>query len=256
MNARRRLNHESRWTKVNGLTMHARVAVNQAPRDTPTVVLVHGLGMSHRYMMPTLVELAPHAHVYAIDLPGFGKSDKPIEAFDVRALADALDGWMAATNLCETTLVGNSFGCQIIADLAARRSARIERLVLVAPTIDAHARTVRQQLVRLILDAPHEPLSLVPLAFREYFITVGFSRALQTLRYAVADRIEEKLPRIILPTLVVRGERDALVPQAWAEEMTRLLPLGSLAVIDNAAHAVNYDKPRELVRLMLPFIMR
>ncbi|MDQ3880940.1 MAG: alpha/beta hydrolase, partial [Chloroflexota bacterium] len=63
-----------------------------------------------------------------------------------------------------------------------------------------------------------------------------------------------KLPCVRVPTLVVRGGRDPIVPQAWAEEVARLLPRGRLVVIPGAAHAVNHDAPAALARVVLPFL--
>ena len=249
-----RLKIESIWTEVEGWRIHARRSAAPSPQGIPPIVLVHGLGMSHRYMMPTFKSLARHATVYAPDLPGFGRSDKPPQTLDVPELARALIGWLEANELRDTVLLGNSFACQIIAELALCRPDLARALVLVAPTVDRHARSVREQLIRLTFDALHEPFSLVPLALYEYFFIVGFSRALQTLRFALADRIEDKLPRVAVPTLVVRGDRDPLVPQQWTEEVTGLLPQARLVVIPHAAHAVNYDAPEELAREVLGFL--
>jgi 2-hydroxy-6-oxonona-2,4-dienedioate hydrolase len=59
------------------------------------------------------------------------------------------------------------------------------------------------------------------------YADAGVGRALRTFGRALADRIEDKLPLVQAPTLVVRGARDPIVPQAWAEEVSRLLPAGS-----------------------------
>ncbi len=245
---------ETVWTQVGDWRIHARRAIANAPPTAPTIVLVPGLGMSHRYMMPTLRALAPHARVYALDLPGFGESDKPARVLDVAELAAALAAWIEANGLQDAALVGNSFGCQVIAELVVNRPELARALVFITPTIDPRARTIRQQLLRLTLDALRERLSLVPLAMWEYFLVVGFRRALATLRFALADSIEQKLPHVALPTLVVRGGRDPLVSQQWAEEVTRLLPRARLVVIPCAAHAVNYDAPDALAREILNFL--
>jgi pimeloyl-ACP methyl ester carboxylesterase len=100
------------------------------------VVLIHGLGLSGRYMLPVAERLARHVPVYLPDLPGFGDSAKPDRALDVPALADALAGWIEAMALAPVALLGNSFGCQIIADLAARHPVLVERAVLEERTSD------------------------------------------------------------------------------------------------------------------------
>src|SRR5215211_1650901 len=83
----------SRWVRVEGLPIHARVSVDPAPSDSLPVVLVHGIGVASRFMVPIAELLAPYHRVYAPDLPGFGKSEKPTHALSVVELTDALAEW-------------------------------------------------------------------------------------------------------------------------------------------------------------------
>ena len=244
---------KSVWTVVDGLRMHARVAQEAAFEGDPAVVLVHGLVVSGRYMVPTLQRLAPYYRVYAPDLPGFGRSEKPPRALDVSGLSDALAGWMRAAGLEGATLVGNSFGCQIIADLAVRRPGLVGRAVLQGPTMDPAARSVPQQVGRFLLSIPRDSLSLLPIEFLDY-LRAGTGRAWRTFRYALQDRIEDRLPAMRIPVLVVRGSRDPIAPQRWAEEVTRLLPEGRLVVVSGAAHAVNYGSPSRFARAIRAFL--
>lgn len=232
---------------MDGLRVHARVAREAAFEDDPAVVLVHGLIVSGRYMVPTLQRLAPFYRVYAPDLPGFGGSEKPPRALDVSGLSDVLAGWMQAAGLEGATLVGNSFGCQIIADLAVRQPGLVGRAVLQGPTMDPAACSVPQQVGRFLLSVPRDSLSLVPIEFLDY-LRAGHGRSWRTFRYALRDRIEDRLPAMRIPVLVVRGSRDPISPQRWAEEVTRLLPDGRLVVIPGAAHAVNYGSPSRFAR--------
>jgi 2-hydroxy-6-oxonona-2,4-dienedioate hydrolase len=243
----------SAWYRVGGLRLHARVATDRAPAGAPAIVLVHGFGVSSRYLVPVARELAAGYRVYAPDLPGFGHSAKPRRARDLPELADALAAWMEAAGIERATLLGNSFGCQVVAELALRHPGRIERAVLIGPTVDPAGRTVRQQLWRLFLDVFREPWPLIPLQACDY-ARHGPRRGLATLRAMLGDRIEAKLPRVRVPTLVIRGGRDPIVPQRWAEEAARLLPAGRLVVIPGAGHAVNYSAPRALARAVEAFL--
>jgi pimeloyl-ACP methyl ester carboxylesterase len=67
---------ERQWRIAGGLAVHARVA-DRVPPWFPAIVLVHGLGVSSRYMAALARELAPFYRVHAVDLPGFGRSEKP-----------------------------------------------------------------------------------------------------------------------------------------------------------------------------------
>ena len=241
------------WTKVDGRRMYARTWADAAPKDARQVVLVHGLGVSSRYMTPMAVRLASRVRVYAPDLPGSGKSEKPPRVLDVPELADALAAWLEASRIERASFVANSLGCQVTVDLAMRYPERVERLVLVSPTINRHNRSALRQFAAFLLDIPREPLSLLPLALFDY-LTSGIFRGLRTLNHALLDRIEEKLPHVEAPALVVCGGRDPLVPDEWAAEVARLLPRGRLVLFPRAAHAVNYNSPDELAAVVLSFL--
>jgi pimeloyl-ACP methyl ester carboxylesterase len=140
-----------------------------------------------------------------------------------------------------------------VVDLAVRYPDLVERVVLQGPTMDPRARTVWQQIARWLRNSPQEPLSHGLISAREY-PRCGLRRLIKTFRYALDDRIEEKLPHVRVPALVVRGSRDPIVPQRWAEEASRLLPMGRLAVILGAPHTVVYDAPLDLARVVRPFL--
>ncbi|AHJ30491.1 alpha/beta hydrolase [Nodularia spumigena CS-584] len=242
---------QSQYTIVNGLLMHARVSAE--PPDAAVVILVHGVVVSSSYMMPTAELLAPNYRVYAPDLPGYGKSDKPKHTLELSELADSLCKWMDAVGIQRATMLGNSFGCQIIVEFAVRYGDRIERAILQGPTIDRHARTLPQQMWRLLLNSPLEDPSQAPLQAYDYWVA-GWPRLVRTVQIALADRIEEKLPYMHVPTLVVRGKEDPVVPQQWAEEVVHLLPNARLAVIPGGGHTLNYSRPLELTRVTRAFI--
>ena len=241
------------WTESRAGTYYARSNAESAAPDAPIVVLVHGMVISSRYMVPTAERLAPWCRVYAVDLPGYGRSYKPARPLALPELADALAAWMEAAGIARAHLVGNSFGCQIIAELALRHPRRIDRLVLQGPTVDPAARTLPRQVLRLFLNSLREPTSLGRISRQDYR-AAGLRRAWVTVKMALHDRIEDKLPRIQAPTLVVRGTRDPLVSRAWAERIVRLLPDGRLMEIEGAAHTINYSAPDEFVRVIAPFL--
>lgn len=204
-------------------------------------------------MLPTAERLSPFYRVLVPDLPGFGKSDKPARTLDVAGLAEALGAWMEAEGLGRAVLVGNSLGCQVIAEMAARSPHRVVGMVLTGPTVDPAGRTLREQFKRLLIDATRERFLIVS-AWLRGLCEAGLARAWQTSRYALENRIEENLPRLLAPALVVRGTRDPIAPQAWAERVARLLPRGWLAVVTGGAHALNYSAPHELTSLIRKFI--
>ncbi len=247
---------------VDGTPMHARVSVRTFAREATPVVFVHGLGMSSRYLEPTMVRLASTYPVAGPDLPGFGRSGSPRRALDLCELAMALATWMDVRGIGPAVLVGNSYGCQVIVELVTREPQRALGLVLNAPTMDPSHRSVLGQVSRVIADIPFESLPLATHVVRDY-LRAGPLRLLATLRHALADRIEEKLPAIVAPTLVVCGGRDPLVTEDWCVEATRLIGMSvpgaagaTLVVLPKASHAVPFDDPESFARLIDEFVGR
>lgn len=204
-------------------------------------------------MIPTMQALATDCRVYAPDLPGFGRSPGPREALTIPQLADALAAWIAAAGLDRPLLAGNSMGCQILVDFAARKTECVGRLVLIGPTMDREARGAWPQAARLVADTFREAPSLPFVAAYDY-VRFGFRRFRQTFQEAMADRIEEKAARVEAPVLIVRGSRDPFAPQRWVEYLTRRFPAGRLVVVPCAAHAVNYSAPEALARIIRSFM--
>ena len=243
---------KSYWIRVDGTDFHYRAAL-EAAVDAPGVVLVHGIGVSSRYMCPLLQHLAPFCRVYAPDLPGCGLT-RPKVALDLDATADALARFMEAVGIPRATLIGNSMGCQTLVRFAQRHPARLEKAVFTGPTLDPAARTRTKQLYRWARTGLEEPLSLGLVLLQEYW-DCGLRRMWRTFLFALEDRMEERLPSVRVPALVVRGTGDHVAPDAWARRVAALLPQGRLLVLPGAAHGVNYDAPLELARVLRPFLL-
>ena len=194
-----------------------------APGKTRPVVLVHGLGVSADYMLPTLVRLARDFKVLAPELPGFGKSDKPSHVLDIGELADVLAEWMGAVDIPSAVFLGNSMGCQVIVDLAARYPLLVDAAILVGPTVDTIGHTMIQQLWRGLLDLIHEPWSLWRILARDYLRT-GTRRIYRTFRFALHDDVLRKCLTITAPALLVRGGYDTIAPARWVEEIATTMP--------------------------------
>jgi 2-hydroxy-6-oxonona-2,4-dienedioate hydrolase len=240
-------------TTVDGLSIHARVSADPTPADAPAIVLVHGLVLASRYMVPVAELLATDYPVYVPDLPGYGDSDKPEHLLSLSELADALCHWMDAMGIERATLLGNSLGCQKIVEFALRHPDRIERAILQGPTVDRQARNLPEQVWRFLLDAPNERPSQGFLMAYDYWLA-GLPRIFHTIGLALDDPLEQKLPHVQVPTLVVRGSLDPIVPQVWAEEVAMLLPMGQLVVIPGVGHTINYSAPLELARVTRAFL--
>ena len=210
--------------------------------------------VSSRYLLPAAVELAADRPVLVPDLPGYGLSDPPSAPLDLPALADALIECAVAAGHQRVSLVGNSFGAQVVVEAARRHPDRIARVALLGPTVDPAARSVFRQYLRWQRNAPDEHLSCIPVMARD-LADVGLRRATRLLRVMVDDPIEDKLPQVRCPALVLRPGRDRVVPAGWARRVATLLPRGELAVVPGYAHMAHYSGALAVVPVLRRFLL-
>jgi pimeloyl-ACP methyl ester carboxylesterase len=228
-------------------------ALRAGPATATPVVCVHGAGISSRPLRPLVERLGETTETWAVDLPGFGRSSRPREPLGIIALGDALADWMAAMNLPPACLLGSSFGCQIVTDVAIRHPAQVQSLILAGPTIDPAARTWPRTVARWLRNSVRESARMVPLNLADYR-DCGTRGVIFAFRESLRDRIEDRLAAITMPTLVVRGERDVLVPPPWAEEVTRLIPDARLVTVPESPHMIPFRVPGALAELTTDFL--
>jgi pimeloyl-ACP methyl ester carboxylesterase len=255
------------WEEVGTVRVHGRVNSRAFERDAngrPHVVLVHGLGMATDYLEPTMRVLGETFAVSALDLPGFGGSRRvvprssgqeyeslhPTARASLNDLAEALIAWLRVRGIVAPILVGQSHGCQVVVEAVTRVPGLASGLVLNAPTMVAEHRGMLAQLWRVAMDTPREPLSLVPHVVRDY-LRAGPLHILATLRDALRDRVEDKLPRVVVPVSIVTGARDPVSPPEWCERLARLTgsdggASARFVVVPGAAHAVPFSHPEAL----------
>ncbi|HEU4720623.1 MAG TPA: alpha/beta hydrolase [Gemmatimonadaceae bacterium] len=176
-------------------------------------------------------------------------------AASLEQLAWALTEWLRVRGIASPVLVGQSYGCQVVVEAVTRAPAIASAIVLNAPTMLAERRSVVGQLLLVARDTPREPLSLLPHVVGDY-LRAGPVRILATLRDALRDRIEEKLPAAPVPVSIVTGERDPVSPPAWCERLARLAGSRSgtparFVLVPGAAHALPFTHPEALAAEIL-----
>jgi pimeloyl-ACP methyl ester carboxylesterase len=201
----------SQRVTVNGLSTHVRSAERV---DGTPVVLLHGLAVSHRYLMPTARALAERHPVHVPDLPGFGLSAKPSAVYGPDAHARHVADLLESTVGAPVCLVGHSFGAEVAARLAALRPDLVCALVLAGPTSDPSARSYRGLVGRWFVDLVTEDPRQAALLARD-LRDAGPRRVLGSLRASVHNRIEVDLAVTAMPVLFLRGSRDTVAPLDW-----------------------------------------
>jgi pimeloyl-ACP methyl ester carboxylesterase len=202
-------------TGVGGVRLHARL--NTVSSGLPAV-LVHGLAVTHHYLMPTARVLAARRPVVVPDLPGFGRSGKPARAYDVGRHARSLSEWLDRCGLDRICLVGHSFGAEVAARLAVLRPDVVAALVLAGPTTDPAARTWPRLVARFAADVlVEQPWQTALLA--EGIATARPWRVAATVSHSLANAIEDDLVRLTVAPLVLGGALDPIAPLPWRAEV-------------------------------------
>lgn len=196
------------------------------------ITLVHGLGLSHRYFA-RLQPLLPGSR--AVDLEGTS----------LDALTDSLHRSVEPGSL----IVANSLGAQIATELAVRSPGSVRALVLTGPTWDPAAPNLPAQFARLVADSYREQPSLVPVALADY-ARRGPRQILMAARAMLRHPMAARLAEVRVPVVVVRGGRDPICGQDWAELLAAAPVEGRLVVVPGAAHAVDWSHPGAVVQVV------
>jgi pimeloyl-ACP methyl ester carboxylesterase len=255
----------------NGTT----ISYVQAGTGPATVICIHGLGGTKGSFLPTVAALADEYRVIALDLPGFGDSDKPIAApYDAAYFAEATVGLLDALNIDKAHVIGNSMGGRVALELGFEHPERVDRIALLAPSLAwlrerkwaAALRFVRPEL-GLLQIAPKPIVEAVVQRFipgsRDGWTAIGvdeFMRAYLQPRgraafYAAARNIylEEphgengfwtRLAALESHCLFVWGKRDNVVPISFAYHVEQALPHAQHVEID-CGHVPQVERPAE-----------
>ena len=235
---------ESRYVRVGPYRIHYFAGGKGEP-----LVLVHGLGSSALDFVFLMPGLAREHRVLALDLLGYGASDRPDVDYSVTLETGILRQFLDARGLSRVDLAGLSMGGWIALDFTAQSPERVRRLVLLdsagmkfTPTFDLrllspHTMAEMQTLERVL--SPHPVRAPA-------FIMRDFLRQLRqedwVIQRTVANMItgrefmDGKLGSVTMPVLIVWGKQDVLTPPSIADELHREMPQSVLVLLDGCGH--------------------
>lgn len=253
--------------------------------EGPPILLLHGIGGSTYTWRDVLPDLARDHHVIALDLKGFGRSEKPLdEAYSPADQAALVIAYLEARRLSGVTLAGHSLGGTVALlaalELQQRDPGRIARLVLIDSPAYPQPVSLGLQVLRipwlsswlLALVPPEWPARMALgrqradatvtdsdiAAYAEPYRDPAAHHALiETARHVEPsdwNAITSRYNSIIQPTLLVWCLDDTLVPAATGLRLSRTLPLSRLATIEGCAHSPPDERPAELVSILRPWL--
>jgi pimeloyl-ACP methyl ester carboxylesterase len=215
-------------------------ALGEPRAGVPEVVLVQGMAVAD-YLLPGLAALAGWTRAHLVELPGFGGSGDPIRPLAVAEYGAAVAHWLAGAGLDRVLLMGHSSGTQVAARAAARRPPSVHGLVLASPTVDPRVRGWVRLFLAWQLDGRHEPPGLTGTHLPEWR-RAGVPRLLHVVRVHLADRLEDVVPRLQVPLLVLHGQEDRVCREQWARELCARARDGRFASMPGA-HSFPWAAP-------------
>ncbi|GAB4533854.1 MAG: alpha/beta hydrolase [Anaerolineales bacterium] len=245
-----------------------------------TVLLVHGITTYRFLWAPLLPALRSHYDVIAVDLPGCGDSDKPLDvSYALREHAARLKGFLETLGVARAHLVGHDLGGGIAQIMAARYPEKFRSLTLintvgydfwpVQPIIAMRTPIIRQLAMasldlgalRLIVQRGlyhHERLTPALMDEFQYPLrTPEGRRAFLHFARCLDNRdltdILPQLRRLPIPVLILRGDRDIYLSAAIAERLHADLPDSRLIHIPDAGHFIQFDAPQACITHLLGF---
>ncbi|MBT2566998.1 alpha/beta hydrolase [Arthrobacter sp. ISL-85] len=228
-----------RIVTTGSLTSHVHFLAGPPGGSGPVFVLLHGIGMSHRYYRRLQILLARHGDTYSIDLPGFGATPRPERQLSVPDYAAVIAATLQKMGATRVVVIGHSMGTQFASELAVQHPDLVSHIVLLGPVVDPARRTIRQQSIALSLDSLMESPVGNAIVFTDYARS-GLRWYLTELPVMMSYDLEARLRLVTQPVLVIRGSRDPVAPRPWCQKLVAAAPNGRFLEIPGKPHIVQH----------------
>ena len=255
--------------------------------DGPHVLLIHGLGAALDYWDENISPLSDHFTVTALDLPWFGKSSIPKAKPTLEYFVSVLHSFCATLGLSGITPIGNSLGGALAAALAGKHPDLVDKLVLVSPggfgrevsftlrllslPLIGHlllrpSRTVARAAIRSLfydpscvkeswIDAAHAYLRS-PDARRAFLKVARQSIGILGQRSGPVSQVTGLARNIRVPTLVIWGNEDHVIPDLHLKRVTEIIPNCASCSFSDCGHVPMMERPAEFNRIVSDFLLK
>ncbi|WP_281274785.1 alpha/beta fold hydrolase [Arthrobacter crusticola] len=232
---------------------HAATNAGAYELTVPVFVLTHGIGMSHRYLQRLGDQLSAHGRVVLLDLPGAGRTITPTAAMPNAAKAEIVGDLLDEMGVSSCVVIGHSMGVQSATELALERPGLVSQLVLIGAAVDAGRRTVPQQALTLAVNNALEKPSLNAIQFTD-MLRCGPRWYLAELGVAMKYPLEDRLPLVEQPVLLMRGARDLVAGSAWSRALAETALDGELVEVEGAFHGVHHSTAGTVAERIMTFL--
>ncbi len=236
------------------------------------LILMHGLGGYAERWTNLIPLLSKKFRIFAPDLIGYGQSDKPSEDYTPELFVKFVFDFIESLGIKKTFMIGTSLGGQIVAECAATQSSTIEKIILISPagimrkstpTLDAYTMAALYPTKESVKNAyqmmigPGKQVSEISI---ERFVThmsrpnakMVFLSTLLGLKNA--PDLYEKLEKIIIPTLLIWGKEDKLIPFEYSQQFVSHIKNCEFMPMEGCGHSPYVEEPEKLAECILRFL--
>jgi pimeloyl-ACP methyl ester carboxylesterase len=236
------------------------------------VLLMHGLGGSIESWTNNIEELAKTFRVVAVDLPGFGLSDKPKTDYTIRFYTKFVAQFLKQLNLKQASVVGSSLGGHVAAEVAINHPSLVKRLILISPVgalprsfkgspalwkyVNVIHSTSVQQVKHALSALDGKPVddSYAQLAFQKISMPGAKDAFMSALAgSAKAPRLNSRLNKIKAPTLLLWGKEDYMIPVKFAEPFVGMKNC-RVILLENCGHRPHFERPELFNKILSDFL--
>jgi pimeloyl-ACP methyl ester carboxylesterase len=217
---------------------------------TPTVVLVHGIGMSHRSFTRLQRVLSRTYRTVAVDLPGFGGLP-PVGAVGIDGFARTVLAALREVEITECVALGQSMGAQVAVEMARQDPGFVTSVVLVGPVIDDHRPRLWQQALTLLGDGPGEGIRM------NWVLLSDYARSIPQYLAILPAMMRYPMFRVVagltVPVLVIRGGYDPIADHDWGRRLAGVAGEGALIELPGPHH-VQEHQPAPVAAIVDEFL--
>jgi pimeloyl-ACP methyl ester carboxylesterase len=251
-------------TKVTTSAGEVAVTTSESGAGRPFLILHGGAGPISVGRFAELLAAGGGARVITPTHPGFGGTPRPEGLTSIRGLAEVYSELLNSLELEDVTVIGNSVGGWIAAELALRGNPRVQRLVLAdagglkldaPPAPDFYTLSLDQVMALSYRNPEKFRIDPSRLTDQQKAAIAGNRAALQVYGgKAMADPgLLGRLPGIRVPTLVLWGAADRMIPREYGEAYAAAIPGARLEIIEDAGHLPQLESPDVMVRIVREF---
>jgi pimeloyl-ACP methyl ester carboxylesterase len=243
----------------------------------PAVVLLHGFASSLDNWKRVRPALRTQHRVLALDLKGFGWSDRPEGDYSPRAQAQLVRAFLDKRGVDDVAVVGHSWGASVAMQLALNDAKRVRRVALYdawvfeeqLPTAFHMARTpgigelifgafyderIDEKMASAFFDRRHVTEAFVEEVERGLERPGSTAAALAAARSQHFDQVQQRYPKMDKPTLLIWGREDRITPLHYGERLARTLPAAKLVVYPRCGHFPMIEAAAESTRELRAFL--